>query len=637
MALFGETKTTEQVSTKIRPTVVRTQNVARELMSFSKKYNVRVEDIDFNILDTQTYIRENRPNQEVDWQEIIAHELYELNEKKTFLNPNFQIKQMYEVEFFSKEHDKDLYKNFNLAVGANATKCKVYLSIKQGSIVEYHNNFERDFLLMINKRKVRAGILINIFDEMLADAISKISAHVRVSERAVYNKSETLLIAESFEPTLTQDDALVLHYMKEQEQDVQENEKVDYSARGFIKSVVRDELLIEYIKPQDGKPGRNCRGEFMEPTVPEVKNEPKFTIDGTIRIVEDAKSIKYLANVSGYITFEGDTYLIKKEMDVGKIDFRSTGSISTGLESDVSISVKEDNPLNDAIGNGMVVEVSEITVEGNVGAHAKVNAIKAIIKGQTHKDSMIRAQNLQINIHKGSAYGKKVHITRIEQGVVDCDEVVIMQAIGGNIRAKEITIELCGSHVKATASRFIEIKKLHGGDNVFTIDPLLKKDARQSLSKNKDQINELEIEIRDLRKEVVKYTTLIEENSAVFNDVKKRLMHYKKNGVKMPESFVKQYKHFNSMQETLATFKKELDDKKLKLEQLMANATSLQDNILDARIINRDHWVGYNEIKFKLVNPPIDLTFVPKEGCPDKVFGLVEVDEGLFEIKAIEE
>ncbi|MFA6195024.1 MAG: flagellar assembly protein A [Sulfurimonas sp.] len=637
MSFFGSSDKSATASKKIRPIVVRTQNVAKEIIALAKTHNTKVEDIDFNIFEVQTYVRTNADGRESEWEEISANELYELDEKKEFLNPNFQIKQMYEIELLHREDEEDIYKDFHLAVGANATKCKVYLSIKQGSKVEYNHNFTKDLFLMINKRKVRAGILINIFDEMLNDAVSKISAHVRVEESVVYDKSETILIAQSYEPTATIDDHLILHYNKEQEKVVQENEKIDHSARGFINSVIKEELLIEYIKPQMGKPGRNCRGEYMLPKEPVVKNVPTFTIDDTIRMVEDEVSVKYIANINGYISHEGTTYTIKKEMDIATIDFKSTGSISAGLDSDVTISVKESDSEKDAIGNGMEVEVTEINVDGNVGAGAKINAIKAVIQGQTHTESMVRAENLRINIHKGAAYGKQVFITRLEHGIVDCDEVTITQATGGNIRAKEITIEICTSHVKATASRLIEIKKLLGGENVFTIDPLLKKDARASLDKNKHQIAELELEVKDMRKEILKDEQLVEENMAAFNDVKKRLMHYKKNGVKMPESFVKQYKHFTAIQETLSNLKKECEIKQDKLALLNAGKTSLQENIFDARIINRSPWTGYNELRFKLVNPPVELKYFPKEGSQDNVFGLVEVSDGQFEIQVMEQ
>ena len=191
MALFGSTKTQAPAVKKVKPTVVRTQNVAKELVSIAKAYDMKVDKLDFNILEVQTYTRMNDGTKETEWEEITEDELYELDDQSALLNPLFQIKQMYEVEIFSKDSEEDLYKDFKVAVGANATKCKVYLSIGAGSAVSYNSRFEQELTKLINKRKVRSGILINIFDEMLSDVVSKISAHVRVEESAVYNKAQT--------------------------------------------------------------------------------------------------------------------------------------------------------------------------------------------------------------------------------------------------------------------------------------------------------------------------------------------------------------------------------------------------------------------------------------------------------------
>ena len=635
MALFGSKKSTVKTVKKVKPTVVRTQNVAKELVSIAKSYEVKVDTLDFNILEVQTYTRMTDGTKETEWEDVSADELYELDDQSALLNPLFQIKQMYEVEIFSKDPEEDLYKNFKLAVGANATKCKVYLSIGAGSAVSYSPRFEQELLMLINKRKVRSGILINIFDEMLSDVISKITAFVRVEENAVYREAQTILIAESYEPTATTNDALILHY--DEKEKVAEDKKMDYASRGFIESVYKDELLIEYIKPLDGKPGRNCRGEFMKPEDPVIANEPAFNINETITQTDNDLNIEYKANENGYIVFENNTYFIKTEVDVGEISFKTTGSISTGLDSDVSISVKETDAVKDAIGTGMSVEVSEIDIEGNVGSNAMVTALKATIGGQTHKTATIKADKLQINVHKGNAYGKNIRITRLEHGVVDGDIVEITQAIGGSVRAKEITMEICASYVKATASKLIEIKKLQGSENVFTIDPLVKKGSQEDVNENKDGIKELESEIRDLKKDVAKYSKLIKDGTASFLDIKKRLVHYKKNGVKMPDSFVKKYKQFQGMQAHLKETEQTLEVKSDQHALLATKTSSFGDNIFDARIINRNRWMGHNELVFKLVDPPIEIKYSPEEGSEEKIFGLVEVEEGEYEIQAVTE
>ena len=635
MALFGLSKTKTTLSKKIRPTVVKTQHVPRELLNLANLYGVSADKLDFNILEIQTFIRVNKDTQETDWEEMTPFELYEIDDKTALLNPNFQIKQVYEVEFIAKDTENDLYSDFHSAVGVNGSKCKVYLSIKEGSVLNYNPSIKEDLRLLINKKKIRAGILVNIFDEMLEDTISKMSATIQVQESVRFDKNETILIAQSIEPTKTLHDELILHYDKKE--DIDDNTRINYAKRGFIRGVNKDELLIEYIKAQKGKPGRNCKGEFLKPKEPETINTPTFQINDTIIKKETSRNIEYRANENGYIALEGNMYLIKSEMDVSEISFKATGDINASLDSDVTMVVTEADAIKDAIGSGVNVEISEITVEGNVGSKAKVNAIKATIEGQTHRTAQVRADVLRINAHKGAAFGKNIMITRLEHGTVEGDIVSISQAMGGKIRAKEITIELCNSNVHATASRFIEINKLEGQENIFTIDPLLKRDDNEKVRDNKDDIKDLRRSINDIKVEIQKYQQLVKENTPAFNDLKKRLLHYKKNGVKMPSSFVKKYKQFQKIKEHLNSIIDENIKKSDQLTLLTTKTASFQDNIFDARIINRDKWVGHNELKFKLVDPPIELSYNPPEGSPNMIFGLVEIDEGIYEIEAVAE
>lgn len=635
MALFKSNKEVASVKT-VRPTVIRTQNVAKELSAIAKSYDLKTTDLDFSILDVQTYTRMKDDSKETEWESISNEKLYELDDATALLNAKFQIKQTYEIEIFSLSKDRLVTcPNLKLAVGANASKCKVYLSIAAGSYVEYSTSLENDLLAFINKRKVRAGILINIFDEMLSDVVSKISSKARVEEKVVYKKAETILIAESFEPTATTNDKLILHY--ENDEEVNEKTKVDYSSRGFIKSVKKNELIIEYIKAKQGLPGRNCRGQFMEPAEPITSKEITFGVDDTISVIETDESIEYRSNENGYIVFEDDKYCIKTDMEVGEISFKTTGSINSGVDSDISLNVKEKDAEKDAIGTGMNVEVTEIDIDGNIGSKSHVVAIKASVSGQTHATSTIKADKLDINVHRGKAYGKKIHITRLEHGEVDGEMVDISFAQGGTIKAKEIDIEICTSHVTAIATKQIKIEKLQGSENRFIIDPILKQEAQKSLNENQDIIDKLQADIKELGKEVKKYKKTIKDGSAAFSDIKKRLLHYKKSGVKMPASFLNKYKQFTSLQTHLKEIQDEFDSKKDKMSLYENKTVAFQDDILNARVINKDRWVGYNEIIFKLIEPPIELVHKPAENSTDKIFGLVEVEEGVFQIRAMEE
>ncbi len=636
MALFGS-KAKTLSSKAVRPTVVRTQNVAKEIQNIARSYEISTDKLDFNLLETQTYTRLNDGSKETEWEFVDDQELYELDDKTALLNPLFQIKQTYEIEIFSPSKEMHAFcPDLKLAVGANASKCKVYLSISAGSKIVYKEGLDEALKTIINKKKIRAGILIGIFDEMLKGVVSKISAEVRVNEEKTYEKPETILIAESFEPTATTDDALILHY-ENNKKEINEDDKIDYASRGFIQSVEKDELLIEYVKPKLGLPGRNCRGEFMEPSEPIVSNEVTFSVDETIRVEESEEYIRYYANENGYIAFEDNSYRIKNDMDINEVSFKKTGSIRSGVDSDVILNVSEADAIKDAIGTGMHVEVTEIEVEGNVGSHAKVIAQKATIGGQTHSTALVKADELDINVHKGKAIGKEVKITRLEHGAVRAEKVRVSQALGGTIIAKEIDIEICASHVKATASKRIEIQKLQGSENIFTINPVLKKEVKKGLEDNQDSIETLKFTVKELEKEINNYKILIKEGTPAFLEIKKRLVHYKKNGVKLPASFVKKYKEFTQMQEKLKDIQKEYAVKNDQLTLQTTKTSSFQDSIFDARVINRDRWIGYNEIRFILVDPPMELVYKPKEGSADKIFGLVEIDDGEYAIEAVKE
>ena len=639
MAFFGSKKGTPKASVKkVRPVVVRTQNIASEIFKMAKSYEIQPETLDFNLFDVQTYTRVmlDDHSENVDWNEISPDKLHELNINKQLLNPNFQIKQIYEIEIFLKQFDdSNPWNNCKTAVGANGTKTKVYLSMFAGSKLSKYSRFAYEFEDLINKKKIRAGILVYIFDDMVDSLVSELSAQLEVAEELSFTKNETYLIAQSLEPTATINDKIILHY--ETNHKIDEKAKIDYAARGFIQNVKDGDLLIEYIKPQLGKPGRNCRGEFIRSEEPIVRYEPTFHVDESIKIVEDDKSIKYIAKENGYIAFENNTYLIKTEVDVGEISFKTTGSIESGIDSDVNIFVTEADAIKDAIGSGMHVEVTEIDIDGNVGSNAKVIAKKAKIGGQTHKSAMIRADDIDIHVHKGKAYGKKIVIDRLEHGKIDGDKVHINQALGGHIRAKEVTINVCSSHVHVTASRRIEVKKLVGSENSFTIDPLLKKDKQENMKEHTHQIKELENELKGVKDNVQKYTILIKEETPAFLEIKKRLIHYKKNGVKMPASFVKKYKQFQEIQEKLKEFKEKNDVLQDKLNLLVSKTASFQDNIFDARVIMKDTWKGYNVIKFKLVDPPMELIYKPMENSNEHIFGLVQIDDDEYAIRPMKE
>ncbi len=630
MALFAnKSKNVVPSDQRIPSIVVRTSNVAKELINTAANHNVSIKTLDFRLLTTQIFTRLLSDGE--DWIEVNAQEVNDISEE-LYLNTKFEIKQIYEIEIFTLTQTNVLEK-LDVSIAGNATLCKIYLTIKAGSSIVYDESFETSFYELIKKKKLRANIMIDIFDSRMRQNLRDMVAKVKVHGTLSFGEQVRYIVAEGYEPTVTINDKLILHYDKKYKE-MDEAGRVNYAKRGYIVSVVENDLLIEYIKPIKGTIGRNTRGEIIIPKEPITRYEPTFTWSENIKRDELEKTIEFRARVGGYVTFEGGMYDIKTEMDVSEISFRSTGSIDTDLDAGVSINVKEKDALKDAIGMGMVVTVNVINIEGSVGQDAKVTANKATIEGQVHSSATVTADELSINILKGKAFGKEIHISRLEHGEVEGDKVFITQAIGGKIRAKEVVIELLGSHVKVVASKSIEIKKLVGGENVLIIDPLLN-ESRESLNDDVAKMDKAKNLLNTSKKELADYEKIMQENTSAYEDIKQKLLYYKNNGIKAPSAFVEKYQQFQQFKKKLQDLQFQYKAQEDSLVLLSTDHTSLQNEIFDARIINHDRWHNYNEVIFKLIDPPIDVTYFPADNSDENVLALHEDEDGEFTIKVV--
>jgi len=630
----SETKKIKKVK-KIAPTIITTDNVIDELLSVAKTNKIKPIFLDFKIIEVQTYTRMLNEEQVASRQERSAEEISNSENIKFLLDKHFEITQKYKVEIFLRKTDNKL-KNFKVAILTNKSKCKIYLKIDAGSNVEYYEEFKTDLEELINKSKIKAKILVNLFDKTQKIFLDKLAVYIKAKKEIKYEKAQTILVAEGYDTEPAFNDKLIHHHKNKHE--IDENEKVDHASRDFMKSVEKDELIIEYIKPKDGKPGRNCHGDYIEVAEPVVNNEPKFTVDDeSIETIEDENSILYKAINEGYVAFKSNTYSIDGEMDTGGLNFKTAGNISAGLDSHVTLNVKEKNKMNDAIGQGMVVEVTELNIDGHVGDKASITAKKASIGGQTHKTSILNVDNLSVETHKGTANGININITKLEHGIVNGEKVEIVEAIGGEIKAEDIKIDNCKSHVKASASKKIEILELNGSENIFKIDPLLLDTLNQDVEENKEKISELAAGMVKLNDEIQRYTVLVKDNAPMFDEISKKLASYKKQGIKFPNSLISQHQQLTKAQEYLKSIKDSHKTKDDECKLLTNKTASFQEDLFNARIINRDKWTDHNELIFKLIDPAIELSFKPKEGSTDMIFAVVKTEEDKFEIQAVEE
>lgn len=611
--------------TAIKPFVVRTENIARDIISASKNNHVPTAKIDFNILHVQTLMRNENEGTDADYNDVLEEDYEKLKNKNLLLSPSIDIKQIYEIEITSLKTDTKLA-GLNLSIGANNKITKVYATIKKGSILRYYNYLERDLIEYINKKKLRANILINVWDQCLIKEVQKLVTIIRVNEAKKFDENYTFLVAECIDDLPTRDDELIKHY-EQTNSNVDEQGRIDYSKRGYSKSVQEGDVIIEYIRPKKGKPGRSCRGKYIAPREPKVDYLPNFSISSSITMQQSEEKIEYLAQCGGYVTFDNNRYDIDAEVELKEISFKTTGVFEGGLDKNIKINIKQDDKFKDAIGTGMEVVATKVNVEGSIGLNAVVEAKDAHVGGQTHQNSTVKADNVDINIHKGLAIGKTVSITRLEHGVVEADKVYVRQTIGGEIRAKEVIIESIGSHTKVIATKKIEIKSFGGSENKLIIDPTAFSNIADNFEGYLKEIKEKRLLLRGIKKELEYNFKVFNGNISIIEDMKKKILTYKKARTKPPVSMVQKMKQFKELQEKIQSLQSEyaiIEREKESIEQIIDTITQ---DVFNAQIINHDVYKGHNEIKFVIISPKQELIQVPTEGIHQDIFELKRVDE----------
>jgi cell fate (sporulation/competence/biofilm development) regulator YlbF (YheA/YmcA/DUF963 family) len=633
MGLFGnnkEEKAPQEEEKKVEEFVsiiVESDNIPREIKSISSAKNVPLSELDFKIIKVKTQIMTSR---EEGWQIADKETLDKLSDKDFLINPDLKIKQLYKVEIFKVDTNIETKILPQIILGANKLLTKVIVTIKKDVEVKYYSKLEHDIIEDINKRKIKAGIVVGLHDENMYKEVKKAVSSIRVN--GILDEDIMFVACQGVDPIEPVNDEFIYHYKKSLAKE-DENGRVDYSKRGYVLAVSQGDCIMEYIKPQVGTPGRNCQGNFLE--VKKPKNNSEIHINFTENIIkkEDDEKIKYIANRNGYVVEDGGTYDIKDEMEVDEISFKSTGSIETDLDSEVTINIKEDDVFKDAVGPGMSVETYKLNVEGNVGSGAKIKSEKLSIGGQTHKTSYIEAKEAKITIHRGEFVGENVEIDRLEGGKVIGDNITIKQAIGGEIIGKNITIEELSSNVTITSSDLIDIKELKGTNNKFIIDPSVTKEFNK-------EIEDITKKIKDISLKLKQMPRLLEEKKRVLDKVKptivmvqEKIKELKDDGKKPPVALLNKIKEFQKKVNEYNTSLKHFKDEKLKLKNLKEDLAHVQNRVFSAKVVNHSPWKEFNEIKFKLISPPVEKIYNTKENEIIREITLKETGDDEYEIK----
>jgi hypothetical protein len=570
--------------------ILQTNDINKTLLDYCKTYKVLPNNIDFEILEVYTSFKDEENIN------IFINDKIENFTKEDFLNEDFKIEQIYTIEIQSIK-DRSDFDNSIIKIAINKSNTKVFLSIKSGSIFKYHKDFIKDFTNYINKKKVKNKLLLYVFDFVNNENLNDFFEKVQVNQIYEVKEDIMILISEGIEGEKTINDNFIELY----KQNIK-NENFEYSNRYFLSSVLENEILFEYIKSKNGSPSRDCFGIYKNEPEPKELFKGKFEFSNNFLIKEFEDKIIYKSLINGYVYKNGNKYDILNEINIKKVDFKTTGDINTNLNSDIYINISENNHVNDSVGYGSKIEVQNLNTKGIIGSHSNIHTKNIVVEGMVHKTSIINSEEGKIKILKGKFIGNNVEVEFLDGGYIEADHVIIKQSSGGKVFAKTITIDNVGSNTLLCASEKIIINNIHGNYNTFQIFPLLKYDGDlKELNKKIKNNNDEKIVLLKENKLLIDN---LKSNEFIFEKMKEHIKELKSLRKTVPVGLMNRYKIYINALNLIKNYKEKIKIKEDNIEICEEKINDILTSFNSSYILNNSgKWTKDNLISFKIGNP----------------------------------
>ncbi|MGG7073313.1 flagellar assembly protein A [Campylobacter sp. 9BO] len=607
------------------PIQADTKTPLADIASIAQSQEIDPQFVDYRLLDVVTSYTDSEHNEPVT---LMSKELDIFDDTAFFIDESLNIEQSYHVEYFDiRQAPQNQLPE--ISIGANSSLTKVIAKIHASKDIKYVSGYENLLYDYIAKQLIKAKILVGIREDELRKNLTKIASILRIKEMIDHDITLTVTTgAQAHKPT---DAQMIFHY-KNNTNNIQ-NDKINHASRGFLQGVVAGDVIMECIKPKNGRNGRNVRGEFIKMSEPKDNEFKDINVNAeNIDKIEDDTSIKFIAKKPGFVSDKGGVYDIGEHLEVNEINFRDTGSVQTSIDANVSLFIKEDDVFKDAIGTGVIVEAKEVNVRGNIAANAQVIADDVVIGGQTHGKAKIKARTANIAVHIGTVEADDVSIDRLEGGTVIAKKARINSVVGGSITAEEIIIETLGSNCTMTAARLIDVKYLRGMNNRFIIDTSKMRGQADKIPLQLELIKKLEEQIDKIPKKLETKKMIIDENKGSINLIKAKVEELQNAKIVPPVTFMKKLKEYQQLVNDYNALLHEFKTKKAEHKGLKDELDVMQNGIFAAKVINRSNWLELNEIKFIVIDPPTEVSYITRQNEMIRIMTLTR-DGDKFNVK----
>lgn len=567
--------------------IVVTTNPYEELLKFSANTGKELSKLDFTILGfSTTYTLEGESKQ------VSEKELSIFDDDELFLNEKLELHQSYKIKITElNEASSKLSSSISLQTNKDISSLILCLDLSE---LSFNTSLAMEILQDVYKKMIKDGFFLSIrifdFKNKLINILSKFK------DNKLRQKKVKILIAKGVKTISAEQEKLIFVYQDKAR-------KVHGVNKVSIIGIKEGELAFKHIKPGKSRKGRNLKLSFIEAREPK-ENKIDFSCSENFELkqktnpLEQSQIDEYIAKKSGFISETAGKFDIETELNLSSVNFKDTGIIYAGLDTGVSLNIKNASQIDEAVGSGVYIECENVHITGNIAGNTNIKAKNLKIYGQTHSKSSIEAENAYISLHKGHLQSNIADIDVLENAYVKADTAKIKKTLGSTVEANKALIMSISSNNNIIFTQTVVIERCEGTNNKFLVSIQQKdKDYEKRLLEIKTRIEKIPNIIHSLQSDMSSSKVAVEK-------IIKQIDYLKSQGQKIPMNFLQIVRDYQSSSKEVQALVKEEADLKLEAKDLIAELAKLQESLFEAKLINKDgKWTDMNEIKFKFIYP----------------------------------
>lgn len=539
------------------------------------------------------------PDANIDFKPLSEKELSIFDDDELYLNPNLRIKQEYKMQIFKAHHKEHQLPKIKLLKNKDITKIIAQIDF---SGVVFYPNIAMETLQDIYKRMIEEGFYIGIrifdFKKDLLKALNSFK------NKSLKHPKVLVEVATGVHPISPESEKLILCYKDKAAQKEGEIKQVS------LIGINEGDLILRHIQPGTTRQGRNLKMEFLNPHIP-AENHIEFSCSENFEarevslIPERVHCVEYFAKKKGFVSKMPDgKYDIENELNLSSATFKETGSIMGGLDNNITINIKSNSDLEDAVGSGVQIECETLIINGNVGSNTILKARKMQIYGNTNTSAKLYADELYISTHKGYAKAKKVDIDSLENGVVEGSIVKIKKGLGGKIDAERILMASMGANNAINFSAIMLLEQCSGTGNKITA---------MLMGGDLEPLKQIERRQREIPKLIEKLENAINASKGGVETLTKKIKQLQAQKLPVPNNFMQMIREYKGYTNELERLNRESAELKMKKDELVKSLQKRDEELFECKIINKGKsWEDMNVLKWKFSHQ--EYSFMPKRG-----------------------